>query len=81
VSEPTATSALARFTAALAASFRAPSSHTADHAQHPLDTQCHCLVVDESLLDKDSTNFQHFITAMTMAADRPALQAHVLEWL
>jgi hypothetical protein len=37
--------------------------------------------VDESLLDKDSSDFQHFTTAMTMSADRPALQAHVLEWL
>jgi hypothetical protein len=34
--------------------------------------------VDESLLDKDSADFQHFTTAMR---DRPALQAHVLEWL
>ena len=47
----------------------------------PLDTTCHCLVVSESRLAKDSSDYQHYTTALQLMKDPPALLQHIITWL
>ena len=79
---PSAPSAASRLTASLKACFDAPIQSHIHHASQPApDIVCHCLIVDESRLVADSVDAQKYALAMTMASDRKALHAHVLEWM
>ena len=59
----------------------APQAQQQTHAHAPLDTACHCLVVDETRLAQDSVDQAQFKLALGLASDRPALQAHTRAWL
>ena len=73
---------LSRLSSAFSSSFRSPSLSLSS-SPPPLDTACHCLVVDEDRLptDPNSPDRKKFLEAIQLATDREALTAHVTRWI
>ena len=77
---PAVSAVVAELTSQMSAAFRAPSAPHEPHQPNTIDTVCHCLIVDEARIDKASADFTHLSGALGLAADRPALKAHLLAW-
>jgi len=70
--------------AMLAAAFAARPQHPVQHSHVPtLEGRCHCLVIDESKLERGSADETEFKKAMSLAVDRTTntLEQHVRSWL
>ena len=67
--------------ALLAAAFEVPIVSASASPSASLETKCQCLVVDESRLVPDTSDFREFRQAMDSSADRVALLGYVRQWL
>ena len=73
--------AAANLASALLQLFQQARSYTQQAHTRPVpETQCHCLVVDESLLVSVEDK-QQFEKAIALGGDCKALEAHVISWL
>ena len=73
--------AAANLASALLQLFQQARSYTQQAHPRPVpETQCHCLVVDESLLVSVEDK-QQFEKAIALGGDCKALEAHVISWL